>query len=101
MTFGGGLQYSELDHMQAPEDDDDVQMGEELAPGEEDAEDYYCDVCGDGTWIEGNWLLLCDGAGCDGAYHTLCLDPPPGSAMSTSPWYRTGARLSSTQTMRW
>ena len=27
------------------------------------------------TWIEGNWLLLCDGDGCNKAYHTLCLRP--------------------------
>lgn len=27
------------------------------------------------TWIEGNWLLLCDGPGCPRAYHTLCLCP--------------------------
>ena len=32
-------------------------------------------VCGDHTWIEGNWLLLCDGDGCNNAYHTRCLNP--------------------------
>ncbi len=29
-----------------------------------------------GEWIEGNWILLCDGLGCKNAYHTLCLEPP-------------------------
>lgn len=38
-------------------------------------EDYYCDVCGESFSEEGNWLLLCDGRDCDGAYHTLCLSP--------------------------
>ena len=27
-----------------------------------------------GEWIEGNWMLLCDG--CDTARHTLCCSPP-------------------------
>ena len=35
-----------------------------------------CEVCSIGTWIEGNWLLLCDGPGCDKAVHTQCLDVP-------------------------
>ena len=39
------------------------------------AENDAWQVCGDHTWIEGNWLLLCDGPGCEGAYHTLCLSP--------------------------
>lgn len=69
--------------MQAPSDDEDqATPPAELAPeGDEEGEETsYCDVCGDGTWIEGNWLLLCDGltptgAQCEGAYHTMCLDP--------------------------
>ena len=32
-------------------------------------------MCGDASWIEGNWLLLCDGPGCEKAYHTMCLRP--------------------------
>ena len=32
-------------------------------------------VCGDASWIEGNWMLLCDGDGCDRAYHTQCVVP--------------------------
>ena len=49
-------------------------------------DDTACLACGGGKWnepgfnragdfIEGNWLLLCDREGCDGAYHTQCLKP--------------------------
>ena len=30
-------------------------------------------MCGEGTWAEGNWLLLCDE--CPKAFHTQCLQP--------------------------
>ena len=53
--------------MQGEEDDTDVVAAAE----DDDGADFYCDVCGDGTWDEGNWLLLCDKPGCDGAYHTV------------------------------
>ena len=42
---------------------------------DDDGATAYCEVCGDGTWTEGNWMLLCDGEGCERAYHTLCLTP--------------------------
>lgn len=42
--------------------------GEAAAPDEE-----CCAVCCDPTWVEGNWLLLCDGDFCDKAWHTKCL----------------------------
>ena len=35
--------------------------------------DEACETCGVETWIEGNWLLLCDK--CPKAYHTRCLQP--------------------------
>ena len=35
----------------------------------EEEDDESCNVCGISTWIEGNELLLCDGEGCDRAYH--------------------------------
>ena len=38
--------------------------------------DAACSVCALDTWVPGNWLLLCDGEGCDRAYHTRCLVPP-------------------------
>ena len=41
----------------------------------EDDPEQACTVCGVHTWIDGNWLLLCDGPGCEAAYHTQCLDP--------------------------
>ena len=34
-----------------------------------------CTACGEGWWAEGNWVLLCDGPGCERAYHTKCLRP--------------------------
>ena len=49
---------------------EDLESGDEEA----DAEDR-CAVCGVETWIEGNWLLLCDGDNCGKAYHTQCLSP--------------------------
>ena len=52
----------------SPEDDADE---------DEDADaDAACSVCAVDTWVPGNWLLLCDGEGCDRAYHTRCLVPP-------------------------
>ena len=41
--------------------------------------------CGDPTWIEGNWLLLCDGDGCERAWHTRCL-PTPLEAVPDDDW---------------
>lgn len=38
--------------------------------------DVSCTMCHLVTWVEGNWMLLCDGPGCNRGYHTLCLDPP-------------------------
>ena len=46
------------------------------AEAAETEDEERCAACGIGTWTEGNWLLLCDGPGCDKAYHTLCLSPP-------------------------
>eukprot|EP00900_Chrysochromulina_parva_P001898 jgi/Chrpa1/11709/Chrysochromulina_OHIO_Genome00022834-RA len=66
-------------------------VDEALAADESDPEaDRLCAVCHDGAWnepgfnlrgqwIEGNWMLFCDGEqrfGCKKAYHTLCLEPP-------------------------
>ena len=42
---------------------------------EEEIDEVACAACGIDTWIEGNWLLLCDGKGCERAYHTRCLSP--------------------------
>lgn len=38
--------------------------------------DESCEVCAIATWVEGDWMLLCDGPGCERAYHTQCLSPP-------------------------
>ena len=50
--------------------DQNVQSSDEKANAED-----RCAACGVETWIEGNWMLLCDGANCGKAYHTLCLIP--------------------------
>ena len=64
--------------------------GRALDADESDPEAERCAVCHDGAWnepgfnfrgewIEGNWILICDGEhryGCKNAYHTLCLEPP-------------------------
>lgn len=65
--------------------------GRALDADESDPEaERWCAVCHDGAWnepgfnlrgewIEGNWILFCDGEqryGCKNAYHTLCLEPP-------------------------
>ena len=44
--------------------------------GSDGGDEKACEVCGVATWIEGNWILLCDGDGCGRAYHTRCLTPP-------------------------
>ena len=38
--------------------------------------DWCCHVCGRASSTEPNVILLCDGEGCDDAYHLQCLDPP-------------------------
>ena len=42
---------------------------------EEEVDEVECARCGVDTWLDGNWLLLCDGDGCERAYHTRCLSP--------------------------
>lgn len=39
-------------------------------------EQIACTACTIDTWAPGNELLLCDGDGCERAYHTRCLVPP-------------------------
>eukprot|EP00966_Prymnesium_polylepis_P269569 6227156-Prymnesium_polylepis.1 len=46
------------------------------ADDDEDIDETACSACGIETWAPGNWMLLCDGQGCDRAYHTRCLQPP-------------------------
>jgi len=56
-----------------------------LDEGGERDEGERCEVCGlaawnepgrndKGEWIDGNWMLLCDG--CGAGRHTLCCSPP-------------------------
>ena len=41
-----------------------------------------CFECGDCEETKGNLILLCDGDGCNRAYHMACLNPP----MQRLPW---------------
>ena len=43
---------------------------------EEEIDEVACHACGIDTWVPGNELLLCDGDGCESAYHIRCLAPP-------------------------
>ena len=63
-----------------------VQPDTDVDEDEKDAS-FSCAVCGVDTWYEGNWLLLCDGDGCDRAYHTLCLAPPHLKEVPDGHWY--------------
>ena len=38
-----------------------------------------CCGCALAVWAPGNEMLLCDGPGCQGAYHLSCLSPPLGA----------------------
>ena len=42
----------------------------------DEEDDAFCAVCRRDMTYSNNEILLCDGPGCDGAYHQLCLDPP-------------------------
>eukprot|EP00879_Flechtneria_rotunda_P009637 GHRR01010084.1.p1 GENE.GHRR01010084.1~~GHRR01010084.1.p1 ORF type:complete len:1075 (+),score=467.79 GHRR01010084.1:930-4154(+) len=56
-------------------DDGNADSSETAAAEDTEAEDNtVCQVCGKGE--DDNNLLLCDGDGCDAAYHTYCLAPP-------------------------
>ena len=62
------------------EEGEETEEGEEAVEGEEgeedeDDEEGYCEVCSYGLSPEGNQILFCDGAGCESAYHQLCLKP--------------------------
>ncbi len=52
----------------------DTRQGRGMSDEAGDDEEQ-CEVCGEAWWSEGNWMLLCDGAGCERAYHTKCLKP--------------------------
>ena len=41
-----------------------------------DPNDDTCAACGHAAWAPGNEMLLCDGPGCNTAYHLGCLRPP-------------------------
>jgi len=47
--------------------------------------DASCVVCGGGDDTAGNEILLCDGDGCEAAYHLLCVSPPL-SAIPRGDW---------------
>ena len=42
----------------------------------DDEDDAFCAVCARDVTCDGNEIMLCDGAGCNGAYHQHCLAPP-------------------------
>jgi hypothetical protein len=49
-------------------------------------DDVPCTACGWGDDSFGNEIVLCDTAGCTGAYHLLCL-PQPLSAVPDNEWF--------------
>jgi hypothetical protein len=52
--------------------------------GDDPFADLVCLQCGSGDHVE--LMLLCDGEGCEGAYHTFCLSPPL-PAVPDGDWY--------------
>ena len=71
-TAGGGGGCSAKREKGDDADDDMLRAG---TPDAEEGRDAICTACGEGWWAEGNWMLLCDGLGCERAYHTKCLRP--------------------------
>ena len=61
---------ADADAADADEDDHDDEEGEDK--GEEGE---ACAACGGTDTHPGNEIMLCDGDGCDGAWHQLCLRP--------------------------
>jgi len=47
-----------------------------LAEAEAEEQDDTCAACWHAAWAPGNEILLCDGPGCEKAYHLGCLRPP-------------------------
>jgi len=67
----------------------ETQPAEEASEAADDDDDLgggVCRGCGDADWVEGNELLLCDGEGCDAAFHLQCL-PRPLAAPPVGDWY--------------
>lgn len=52
---------------------------------EEIIDEIACELCGVDTWMDGNWLLLCDG--CDKAFHTRCLPRPHFTEVPDAEWF--------------
>ena len=50
------------------------QLADDAATLEPDSE--VCCRCAIAMWAPGNEMLLCDGPGCENAYHLFCLRPP-------------------------
>lgn len=49
--------------------------GDDASVGYRD-EDIMCAICGGNDEGEGNYIVLCDHAGCDRGYHQRCVHPP-------------------------
>ena len=64
-------------HLEADKDAD-AHMDEAAPQAEAGAEeeDDTCAACWHAAWAPGNEILLCDGPGCEKAYHLGCLRPP-------------------------
>ena len=65
------------------EDDDEEEEEEEE---EDDGDNVVCAACEGDEEAEGNEILLCDGAGCEKAFHMKCL-PTPLSRVPEGDWY--------------
>jgi len=72
---GGGGSSKVMNPRGKKGDDTDEDMLRASTPDAEEGEDAICTTCGEGWWVEGNWMLLCDGPGCERAFHTKCLRP--------------------------
>ena len=48
----------------------------DTATGAPEPESEVCCRCAIAMWAPGNEMLLCDGPGCENAYHLFCLRPP-------------------------
>ena len=55
----------------ADADDDDEDDNDD----EDEDKEEECAACGGTDTLPGNEIMLCDGDGCDGAWHQLCLRP--------------------------
>ena len=72
---GGAAAAVDDDDANSDADADAAADDEDDNDDEDEDKEEECAACGGTDTLPGNEIMLCDGDGCDGAWHQLCLRP--------------------------